>query len=140
MVSNSWRYSNSNILPLCRRQRRLFFSAVVHNEEICSQQATAQKNTHERKLRQSTFLYCRQQREKMIGVVGSAADADPNSATKFVLLIRSPILSDKKLKFQNILLLFKKSVYFKGTVQREFSSVFLHIWIGLGLNKNRFWF
>jgi hypothetical protein len=38
------------------------------------------------------------------------------------------------------LLLFKKSVYFKGTVQREISSFFLHIWIGLGMNKNSFWY
>ncbi len=28
---------------------------------------------------------------------------------------------------------------FKGTVQRDFNSVFWHIWIGLGLSKNRFW-
>ncbi len=41
----------------------------------------------------------------------------------------------KKLKFLNISL-----VYFKGKVQWEFSSVFLHVWIGLRLNKNRFWF
>ncbi len=28
----------------------------------------------------------------------------------------------------------------KGTVQRDFNSVFWHLWIGLGLNKDRFWF
>jgi chemotaxis methyl-accepting protein methylase len=32
------------------------------------------------------------------------------------------------------------NVYIKGTVQRDFHSVFLHLWIGLGLNKDRFWF
>jgi hypothetical protein len=41
----------------------------------------------------------------------------------------------KKLKFLNISL-----VYFKGKVQREFRSVFLHVWTGLRLNKNRLWF
>ncbi len=29
---------------------------------------------------------------------------------------------------------------FKGTVQRDFHSVFWHLRIGLGLNKDRFWF
>ncbi len=29
---------------------------------------------------------------------------------------------------------------FKGTVQRDFNSVFWCLWIGLGLNKDRFWF
>jgi hypothetical protein len=29
---------------------------------------------------------------------------------------------------------------FKGTVQRDFHSVFLHLWIGLGLVKDRSWF
>jgi hypothetical protein len=33
-----------------------------------------------------------------------------------------------------------KKLLLKGTVQRDFNSVFLHIWIDLGLNKNRFWF
>jgi hypothetical protein len=28
----------------------------------------------------------------------------------------------------------------KGTAQRDFNSVFWHLWIGLGLNKDRFWF
>jgi hypothetical protein len=48
-------------------------------------------------------------------------DADPNPAMKFVLLTRSSISCYKKLNFLIILSLFKKSVYFKGTVQREFS-------------------
>jgi hypothetical protein len=65
---------------------------------------------------------------------------DPNPAMKFVLLIRSSILYDTKFKFLNILLFFKKSVFLKGTAQRELSSVFLHIRISLGLNKDRFWF
>jgi hypothetical protein len=44
------------------------------------------------------------------------------------------IMWQKMLIFNNIL-----SVYFKGTVQREFISVCWHILIGLGLNKNCFW-
>jgi hypothetical protein len=54
------------------------------------------------------------------------ADADPDPerrykklVPKFLLLIRSSILCDTKLKILNILL-----GYFKETVQREFSSVF----------------
>ncbi len=42
-------------------------------------------------------------------------------------------------KFFNILLLVKKSVNFKGTVQREF-SYFLHIWIVLCLIRTAFGF
>jgi hypothetical protein len=47
------------------------------------------------------------------------------SVPKFKLLIRSSLLWDKRLKiFKKHLLLFKKSVYFEGTVQRELISVF----------------
>jgi hypothetical protein len=40
---------------------------------------------------------------------------------KFELLIRSSILPDKKLKFSNMLLLFKKSVYFLSL--KNFNSI-----------------
>jgi predicted DNA-binding transcriptional regulator len=57
---------------------------------------------------------------------------------RFLLLKWSSILRYryviKMSVFKNIL-----SVYSKGTVQREFSSIFWHKWIGLGLNKNCFW-
>ncbi len=35
---------------------------------------------------------------------------------------------------------FRGHGYIKGTVQRDFNSVFWHLWIGRGLNKDRFWF
>ncbi len=51
------------------------------------------------------------------------ADADLDPATKFVLLIRASILCDTILTYKHFVA-FRKTVYFKGTVQREFGSVY----------------
>ncbi len=52
------------------------------------------------------------------------ADADPEPATKFILLVQSSILCEKKLTFLNILLLFKESVYFEGQSSENLDPFF----------------